>query len=115
MQNVRAILSAAFALSLVISTSQSMLSLESVQNEPHASDKAMHAMGTHSAMPGMCHKCVNKAPCCAVCARTSAILPVTSHVMRVSTKPDVALFTEPQFKGSTVGPSPPPPKLGDLT
>ena len=115
MQNVRAILSAAFALSLVISTSQSMLSLESVQNEPHASDMVMHAMGTHSAMPGMCLKCVNKAPCCAVCAGTSAILPVTSHVMRVSTKPDVALFTEPQFKGSTVGPSPPPPKLGDLT
>jgi hypothetical protein len=40
---------------------------------------------------------------------------VTSPVMGVSTKPDVALFTGPQFKGSTIGPSPPPPKLGDLT
>jgi hypothetical protein len=75
----------------------------------------MHDMGSHSAMPGTCHKCVHKAPCCALCISTPAILSATSHVVRVSMQPGVALLTEPQFKNSTTRPNPPPPKLGDLT
>jgi hypothetical protein len=114
MQSVRIFLRLVLAL-LVVSTSQSMLSLESVQNEPHASNMVMHAMGTHPAMPGPCHKCIKKAPCCGVGAGTPAILPVRSRVIRVITKLDVALFTEPQFKNLTLSPSLPPPKLGDLT
>jgi hypothetical protein len=114
MRSVRALLSVVLALTLAVSTSH-VLSLERVTTEPHASHMVIHVMGAHSAMPGTCHKCIKKAPCCAVCAGTPAILPVTSRVIRVSTKPDVALFTEPQFKNSTLRPSLPPPKLGDLT
>jgi hypothetical protein len=114
MQSVRAVLSVALALAVAVSTSQSVLSMESVRSQPYASDMVMHDMGTHSVMPGTCHKCVHKAPCCALCVST-AILTVTSHVVRVSTQPCVALLTEPQFKNSTIRPNPPPPKLGDLT
>jgi len=112
MQSVRALLSVVLALALAVSTSQSVLSMESMQSQPQA---VMHDMGTHSAMPGTCHKCVHKAPCCALCVSAPAILTVTNHVMRVSTKPGMALLTEPQFKYSTMGPNPPPPKLGDHT
>ena len=112
MQSVRALLSVVLALALAVSTSQSVLSMESVR--PCASDMVIHDMGIHSAMPGTCHKCVHKAPCCALCVST-AILTVTSHVVRVSMQPGVALLTEPQFKNSTIRPNPPPPKLGDLT
>ena len=115
MQSIRALLSVVLALSLVVSTSQSALSMESMRNEAHASDMVMHTMGSHSAMPGTCHKCIQKVPCCAVCVGPPAILPVASEVTRVSTKPNVALFTERQFKNSTVRPSTPPPKLGDRT
>ncbi len=115
MQSVRALLSVVLALALAVSTSQSVLSIESVGSQPYASDMVMHDMGTHSTMPGTCHKCVHKAPCCALCISTPAILTMTNHVMRVSTKAGMALLTEPQFKYSTIGPNPPPPKLGDLT
>jgi hypothetical protein len=115
MQSVRALLSVMLALALAVSTSQSVLSIQSVQSQPQASDMVMHDVGTHSAMPGTCHKCVHKAPCCALCVSTPAILIVTSYVMKVSTKPGVALLTEPQFKNSTIRPIPPPPKLADLT
>jgi hypothetical protein len=115
MQSVRALLSVVLALALAVSTTQSVLSMESMRSQPYAADMVMHDMATHSAMPGTCHKCVHKAPCCALCVSAPAILTVTSHVMRVSTKPDGALLTEPQFKNSTIRPYPPPPKLGDLT
>ena len=114
MHSVRTLLSVVLALALAVSTSQSVLSMESVRSQ-HASDMVMHDMGTHSTMPGTCHKCVHKAPCCALCVSAPAILTVTNHVMRVSTKPGVALLTKPQFKYSTMGPNPPPPKLGDHT
>src|SRR5262249_40064045 len=113
MQSVRALLSVVLALALAVSTSQSVLSIESGRSQPCASDMVMYDLGSHSAMPGMCHKCVHKTPC-ALCISTPAILTMTNHVMRVSMKPGVALLTEPQFKSSTIRPNPPPPKLGDL-
>jgi hypothetical protein len=114
MHPVRALLSVVLALTLVIGTSHSVLSSE-VQNELPGCHMAMHVTGTQSATPSTCHKCVGTAPCCAVCASGSAVLPMADHAMRLSTKPDVAFFTEPQFKHSAMRPSPPPPKLGDLT
>jgi hypothetical protein len=114
MRSVSAFLSVVLTLALAVSTSQSVLSMESVRSQPYASDMVMHDMGTHSTMPGTCHKCVHKAPCCALCVSAPAILTV-SHVTRVSTKRGMALLTQPQFKYSTIGPNPPPPKLGDLT
>jgi hypothetical protein len=115
MQNVRAVFSVVLTLMLVVGTSRSMLSPESMQNELPGSYMVMHVTGAHSAMPGKCHRCVGKALCCAVCHGSSAVLPVTSKVMRVSTRPRTAPFRGPQFKSPTISPSPPPPKLGDLT
>ena len=68
-ESVCAILSAAFALSLVISTSQSYVVIgECAARAPNgAFDMMMHAMGTHSAMPGMCHKMRGRTLCFAVC------------------------------------------------
>src|SRR5262245_45748966 len=104
MQSVRALLSVVLALALAVSTSQSVLSMESGGSQPYGSDMVMHDMGTHSAMPGTCHKCAHKAPCCALCVSAPAILTVTSHVMKVSMQPDVVLLTEPQFKNSSIRP-----------
>jgi hypothetical protein len=115
MHPIRALLSVVLALTLVIGTSHAVLSSENMQNELPGCHMAMHVTGTQSATPSTCHKCVGKAPCCAVCASGSAVLPMADHAMRFSTKPDVAFFTEPQFKHSAMRPSPPPPKLGDLT
>jgi hypothetical protein len=115
MQSVRALFSVVLALTLVVGTSQSsVLSSESMQGELPGSHMVMHVMGAHSTMPGTCHKCINKAPCCVVCVGTQAILPA-SKVIRVTTKQVVVLFTEPEFKSCISRPSPPPPKLGDLT
>jgi hypothetical protein len=115
MQSVRALFSVVLALTLVVGTSQSALSSESMQGELLGSHMVMHVMGAHSTMHGTCHKCINKAPCCAVCVSTPALLPVASKVIGVNTKLVLALLTEPQFKSSTLRPNPPPPKLGDLT
>ena len=115
MQSIRALLSVVLALALAVSTSQSVLSMESGGSQPYGSAMVMHDMGTHSAMPGTCHKCVHKAPCCVVCVGTQAILAIASSVGRVSPKQVVVFLTKPQFKNSTIRPNPPPPKLGDLT
>jgi hypothetical protein len=110
MHGVRDLLAVVFVLIVVISTSQPML--EGVQNEPSGSHMVMHAMG---AMPGTCHKCINKSLCCVVCAGTPAILAVAGRDITISAKANVAIFREPQSKNTALRPSVPPPKLGDLT
>jgi hypothetical protein len=118
MRTCRGLLVVMLVLAVVLGTGGTMTSAAAdTQHPPQASDMAMKAMASDPSMSGMCDKCIktefDKRACIPACVGVQAVLPV-SEMARDFVSALTAAALERHFRGLTVPPEPPPPKLNSL-